>query len=460
MPYVEVRGNSIRVKWWNGEYKLDDEGKPTKAKLYDSASGPEPGVPFADETEAHNYGLDREYEVRHGKNIPRASAQTLMEAYCWLWFEAASLRPNSVDTYKSMLNAVIVPYWRKRPVGAITALEYDVWKKHIEAKYSENYVDQLRGLFRMLMEDAILKYKLRTDSPIIEQRRRGKYTKKQTRRPKLDLPIRAIHQLATNAYHVWGFAGWTYIWTVAFTGMRPPGEMYGLQRAYASPSWPGADRDRKRREEAVKRYDASGLHALRVQHQLYYADGAPVLAGPKYESHRSLVIPPFLHELHSALLASHDKPFVFLSIMGKPLLGTQFERDYWHPIRDGADERAARKGYERFARPKLLPVEEMAGQDIYRLRHWHRELLDEPGADIPTVAKEARMGHELPGVEGVYTMVTMAMEKRIVDYLQEVWEKFLSSGPWLPPFPIRLPDDQRNGAPPQFSDYRVLEERR
>jgi hypothetical protein len=460
MPYVEVRGNSIRVKWWNGQYKLDTDGKPTKKKLYDSASGPEPGVPFQDETEAHNYGLDREYEVRHGKSIPRASAQTLMEEYCWLWFEAASLRPNSVGTYKSMLNAVIVPYWGNRPVGAITALEYDVWKRHIETKYSENYVDQLRGLFRMLMEDAILKYKLRTDSPIIEQRRRGRYTKKQTRRSKLDLSIQAVHQLAVNAFHVWGFAGWTYIWTIAFTGMRPPGEMYGLQRGYASPNWPAVDRDRRRREEAIRRYDASGLHALRVQHQLYYADSKPVLAGPKYESYRSLVIPPFLHEMHSALLASHDKPFVFLSIMGKPLLGTQFHRDYWHPIRDGADERTARKGYERFARPKLPAVEEMAGQDIYRLRHWHRELLDEPGADIATVAKEARMGHELPGVEGVYTMVTIAMEKRIVEYLQEVWEKFLSSGPWLPSFPIRLPDDQRKGAPPQFSDYGVLEESR
>ena len=460
MPYVEARGNSIRVKWWSGEYKLDPEGRPTKTKKYDSASGPEPGVPFQDEQEAYNYGLDREYEVRHGKNIPRASAQTLMETYCWLWFKAASLRTNSVDTYKSILNAVIVPYWGKRPVASITALEYDIWKNHIEARYSENYVDQLRGVFRMLMEDAILKYKLRTDSPIIEQRRRGKYTKKQTRRAKRDLPIHAIHQLATNASHVWGFTGWTYIWTIAFTGMRPPGEMYGLQRGYASPNWPAADPDAKRREEARKRYADHGLHALRVQHQLYYADGQPTLAGPKYESYRSLVIPQFLHEMTSALLSSHNTPFVYLSIMGKPLLGTQFERDYWHPIRDGADERKVRKGYERFARPKLQPVEEMASQDLYRLRHWHRELLDEPGADIARVAKEARMGHELPGVEGVYSMVTIAMEKRIVEYLQEVWEKFLSSGPWLPPFPISLPDDQGNGAPPQFSDYRVMEERR
>lgn len=100
----------------------------------------------------------------------------------------------------------------------------------------------------------------------------------------------------------------------------------------------------------------------------------------------------------------------------------------------------------------------MAGQDLYRLRHWARDLLDEPGAGIPRVAREARMGHELPGVEGVYSSVTLAMETRIVEYLQEVWEKFLATGPWLPPFPIGLPDDHPSSASLLFSGYRVLED--
>jgi hypothetical protein len=456
MPYVERRGNSIRVKWWGGEYKRGPDGKPTKTKIYESASGPEPGVPFQDEEEAYNYGLDREHDVRHGKHIPRADARTPMEEYCWTWFEAAELRPNSVDTYKSMLNAVIVPDWTGRAVGAITPPEYDRWKNSIESKYSQNYASQLRGLFRMLMQDAVLKYKLRADSPIVEQSRRGRYTKKQTRRKKRHMPIEVVHKLAVNAYHVWGFTGWTYIWTIAFTAMRPPGEMYGLQRGYTSLHWPASDPDDERREEGLDRYRGK-LHALRVQHQLYSVARVPTLAGPKYESYRTLVIPPFLHEMHAALLASHDKPFVFLSHMGKSLQSAHFQRDYWHPIRDGAPERKPRKGYERFVRPKLPAVEEMAGQDIYRLRHWHRELLDEPGADIARVAKEARMGHELPGVEGVYSMVTLAMEERIVEYLQEVWEKFLGTGPWLPPFPIALPDDQRKGASPLFSNYPILD---
>lgn len=455
MPYVEQRGNSIRVKWWGGEYKPGPpgpDGEPTRIKKYESASGPEPGVPFADDAEAYNYGLDREYDVRHGRHIRRVDASTLMETYCWDWFATTDLLPNSSKTYRSMLNAVIVPDWTDRPVGAITPLEYDLWKKDLSSRYSPTYVRDLKALFGMLMEDAVIKYKLRSESPIIEHRRRGRYKKRARRAKTRVMPIEVVHQLATNAYAVWGFTGWTYIWTIAFTGMRPPGEMRGLQRGFASPNWPATDPVQKRREEALERYE--GMHALRVQHQVYYVGGVPTLAGPKYDSYRTLVVAPFLHEMQCALLASHDSPWMFTSLTGRSLLGAQFARDYWRPIRDGSPARDARQGYER---PKLEPVAAMAGEDIYRLRHWSKEILDEPG-DIPRVAIEGRMGHELPGVEGDYSTVTPGMERRIVQYQQEYWEKFVGGGVWLPPFPTRLPDDQRLVPSQQFSGYPVLGE--
>jgi hypothetical protein len=111
----------------------------------------------------------------------------------------------------------------------------------------------------------------------------------------------------------------------------------------------------------------------------------------------------------------------------------------------------------RYARPAIPAVPEMAGQDIYRLRHWHREVLDEPGADIATVAKEARMGHEVAGMEGVYSRVTIGMEERIVEYLQGVWEKHVvAGGLWTPPFPIRLPSEPGGEAAPLFSGLPVV----
>lgn len=453
MPSVEVRGNSVRVKWWSGEYHLDDTGKPTKRKKYESASGPEPGVPFQDEDEAYNFGLDRESDVRNGRHRPKSAEMSMVE-YCDVWFGSLDLRVRTMDKYESILNAVIKPYWRQWTVGQITPVDYDQFKTFVAKKYSELYKRGVLSVFRMLMDDAVIKYRLRDETPVIDQRRRGRYEKKKTRRAKNELPIEAVHQLAVNAYHVWGYAGWVYIWTLAFTGMRPPGEMYGLQRGFTSVHWPEADPDRDRRKEA-ERYE--GMHVLRVQHQMYYVRGQATLAAPKYDSFRSLVIPPFLHSMHEALLASHDKPLLFVSKTGKPMLSVGFTKNYWYPIRDGQDAVVPETGGPRVARPELPAVEEMAGQDIYRLRHWHKALLDEPGADVAEVAKEARMGHEMPGMAGVYSEVTIGMERRVVAYLEEVWEKqVVSAGLWMPPFPIRLPGDLFEGEKSLFSGLPTL----
>jgi len=142
---------------------------------------------------------------------------------------------------------------------------------------------------------------------------------------------------------------------------------------------------------------------------------------------------------------------------GGHLLRTEFTQNYWRPIRDGAAERKPRARYMRHVRPEIPAVAEMAGQDMYRLRHWHRELLDEPGADIATIAKEARMGHETAGMEGIYSRVTIGMEMRIVEYLQGVWEKHVvGQGLWTPPFPTGLPSGSSEGDAPLFSGLPVL----
>lgn len=434
MPYIERRGNSIRVKWFSGEYVPDADGKPTKKKRFESASGPEPGVPFADEEEAYNYGLDREHDIRHGTHIRRADKNTPMRDYCWAWFDSLDLRPKSTVSYRAIINAVIIPFWGDRAVGDVTSFEFEAWKKAVKARYSESYAGQVLMVFGMLMDDAASRHGLRSTSPVVRAGRRGKF-KKKTKEKKRPLEMETVHRLAVNAHAVWGYTGWVYIWTLAFTGMRPPGEMFGLRREFASPHWPEADPEPDRREEALERYCGNNpLHALRVQYQHQWVGGKKALVEPKYDSHRTIVLPPFLHDMHSALLASHDSPWVFPSMKGDALLGTDFEKYYWWPIRDGGPER---KG--RYARPKMPAVEEFAGKRIYLLRHGHKEWLDEGGHSV--VAVETRMGHEVAGVQGLYSNLTPAMERRIAESLQERWETFMSSGGgrWEAPFPTPLP---------------------
>ncbi|MET8826015.1 integrase [Streptomyces sp. NPDC004610] len=430
MPYVEQRGNKFRVRWWAGEYL--DSGK----KKYEGESG------FDTWDEANDYGLDREYEVRHGKHIAKQSGDILMKDYTLpIWLPDQDLRPESVRTYRSMLKAQINKQWGRRRVGDITTPEYLAWKnvlnRKVEAKeLSRTYVDDILMLFGMLMIDAVTRYKYRSDMPVPPAApRRGKYTKK-TVRKKRPLAIGPVYQLAVNAYTVWGFTGWAYIWHSAFQGNRP-GEMYGLQKSYQWPAWPMSEPDRELREEAIERYGK--MPATRTEFQHQWVDGKKTLTSPKYESQRTLVAAPFLTAMHEALAVSNASPWLFPALAGGNLLGAAFDRDYWGPIRDGFDERSARVD---FVRPAIPPVKEFEGLPIYRLRHWMRECLEEEGHSETAI--ETRMGHELAGIRGLYSNLTIKMERDIVESQQARWESFFEAagGLWIPPFPNPLPVDQ------------------
>jgi hypothetical protein len=65
-------------------------------------------------------------------------------------------------------------------------------------------------------------------------------------------------------------------------------------------------------------------------------------------------------------------------------------------------------------RPGLTP---------HGLRHGHQTWLDDLG--IRYVLQSERMGHEVPGMRGVYTHITSRMRAELQDGLQERWEASL-----------------------------------
>ena len=65
-------------------------------------------------------------------------------------------------------------------------------------------------------------------------------------------------------------------------------------------------------------------------------------------------------------------------------------------------------------RPGLTP---------HGLRHGHQTWLDDLG--IRYVLQSERMGHEVPGMRGIYSHVTAAMRSDLKNGLQAVWEKSL-----------------------------------
>lgn len=447
MAYVEWRGNTCRVVWNTG--KKNDNGK----WIYDQQGG------FTDEVEAKNYGLDREAEIRNDAYISRRDGSVTVEEYARTWVETLDVGHLREKAIRSMLRLYVIPRWGHTAVGDITPSTYRAWKKQLKARpnIGDKYGEEILTVFSMLMDDAV-DDELRKASPVPKGRkqRRGRYVKR-IRERKREMRIEDVHQLALNALTFWGLDGYVFVWTMANTGMRPA-ELYALRRVYTHPAWPSADplddpeeRDREERHaEDVERYGPDLMPAIRVQWQHQREGGALKQFPPKYQSRRSLVIPPFLAELLDLLLKSHDDEFVFRSISGGLLANANFTYHYWRPIADGrpasAEFERVRLGMQQTVTSRRplpeIPATPYAGKRLYLLRHGHKEWIDEAGGVHSRIAVETRMGHEVAGVEGLYANVTTAMERRMMDSLQERFLRFVRVVEWETPIgsPSSLPD--------------------
>lgn len=429
MPWTEKRGNKWRVRWETGAVHPD-----TGRKIYDSKSG------FDSDTEAYEYGLDREADVRNDRYISRRDGSVLMKDYCKTWpdiLDVGHLRERNVRSY---IRLYIEPRWGETSVGDIKPSMYKAWEKWLKAQpnIGARYAGEILRVFSMMMDDAVADG-LRQASPVQRQTRRGRYVKK-PREKKRHMAAEDVLQLAQNALVFWGLPGFVFVLTMAFTGMRPA-ELYALRREYCPPSWPASEPDTELRDEALERYaDERPMPAIRVQWQHQRKDGELCLLPPKYESHRTLVVPPFLAELLGLLLQSHEEEWVFPAIKGGPLAKANFSYHYWRPIADGRDARITGKPQWRWL-PAWPAVKAYAGKRLYLLRHGHKEWLDDDGH--PRVAVEGRMGHELPGVEGVYSNVTPSMERAIMESLQARWVGLMRSlgEDFRLPSPTLLPVD-------------------
>jgi len=441
MPYPEQRGNKWRVRWNTGK-KHPETGR----WLYDSQGG------FDSRDDAVAYGLDRESDIRNDRYTSRRDGAILMTEYCRTWqqsLDVGHLRRRNIESY---IRLYIEPRWRDLAVADIKPSAYRAWELWLkdQPNIGDRYRREILLVFSMMMDDAV-DDGLRQASPVPKQRKRGRYTKEKRER-KRPMRMEDVHQLACNALTFWGLPGYVYVLTMACTGLRPA-EAYALRREYCHPLWPASDPrhdpdEEVRYEEDVERYAGDEpMPALRVEWQHQREDGKLKLFPPKYESRRTLVVPPFLAELLEMLLASHESEWVFPSINGGELANANFTYHYWRPIADGREASVPRqKGGGRGGTWRPLPeipaVPGWAGKRQYLTRHGHKEWLDEDGHS--RIAVETRMGHELAGVEGLYANVTPAMEERIMESLQGRWQRFVVTLPegWEPPqSPTQLPVD-------------------
>jgi integrase len=180
--------------------------------------------------------------------------------------------------------------------------------------------------------------------------------------------------------------------TAAYTGMRW-GELTGLARANTHP------------DDGLIRIDpeVGALHEV----------GGKLMLGPQKtaDSARDVHLTPFLIALITHVLDGHDHDQVFAGALGGYLRRSNFNRRTWTPAVNGQPDR------------NIPPV--IAGMHFHDLRHTHKTWLIED--DIPEIVQAKRLGHRLPGIRlpgirGVYSHVTPAMQHRIVQALQTRWD--------------------------------------
>ncbi|WP_372344628.1 tyrosine-type recombinase/integrase [Streptomyces sp. KL116D] len=365
------------------------------------------------------------HELRHGEKIAGADGSMLMTDWVDSWLGSLDLAHLSLRNYRWAINSHIRDFFGKKAVKDVTLIDVRAFRRYLaKALREDNSRRNVMMVLGMVMDDAV-EAGLRKTSPVERKRRRGRYKKKPRERKK-DLPLEVVDRLARNAEIVFGYSGYVFMWTMLFTGMRP-GELFGLTREFCYPTWPGSDLrlnedEADRYDEDMERYGAAGglLPAIRVERQVQYEEGELRFFPPKYESYRTLVIPPFLADMLDKLLASHDSEWVFPGIEGGCLARLAFDREYWRPIADGRPERSGARVQK--ARPEIPEVPAMKGKRLYLVRHGAKAMLDELGQ--PRYVVETRMGHELQGVEGTYSSLTVALERALVVALQKHWETY------------------------------------
>jgi integrase len=409
--HIEWRGGTCRVKWWSGEFL--ENGR----KRYESKGG------FTDEESAYEHGQNKLYEIRHGTHVKNRDSQTLMSDWLDDWLAGMNHRPLTERAYRSAIETHIRPYFKRQraSVGDIDVLAYRAFKKHVYGKLKASSAGNVMMIFGMVLDDAVPR--LIKTSPVERTKRRGKFTKKPKERKK-DMAPEVVEQLARNAETFFGYQGYVFVWTMAMTGMRPA-ELYGLTREYCYPNWPASDPrpdpdEYERYEEDLVRYGDEGerMPAIRVERQVQYEQSELRFFAPKYDSYRTLVVPVFLAEMLKKLLESHDSEWVFPAKQGGCLGVVNFDYVYWRPIADGIEERQGPR--VRSPRAAIPTVPTFKGKRLYLIRHGHKAWLDEDGHS--KFATESRMGHEVPGVEGVYSSVTVPMERAIMKTMQERWD--------------------------------------
>lgn len=397
MARAEKRGSGEFP--WSVKYRIGTDpetGKP----VYKRDSG------FATEKAALDHGKDQEADIRRGTWHDERKGQLTLDQYWHRWVDTYETSDRNMRVREAQYNNHLKPRWGAKPLNEIDALDVAAFEKAKRAQVSRKYANGIMELLRMMMDDAVFAGLIRV-TPVRASSRRG--TKEPVKKREAivtDIPtVMAVCERLTAQEALMTL-------TALFTGMRW-GEVIGVRRSFLD-LHPAADGKL-----------AHGTYTIDEKIGAVHEDrgGRRFFAWPKEHKGRTIELPPFLVEKLLAHLETFpvQRDLLFCDSKGNAFNRSNYNDRRWRPACDGWEGWDAKQG-----RKPLLPAPAVAkGLVMHDLRHTHKTWLADDGCE--PVARDERLGHATPGMDGVYIHVTAAMRRKILDSLQTRWEKYQAS---------------------------------
>jgi integrase len=475
-PFAENRGGRWRARWPGPNGKLD------------GASVDDNGQPFADKAAALQYGYEQMGQIQRGEWADPRKGQITFAEWVNRWWQGVDVDTSTASTYRWEIETLLLPEfenWTLIQFGE-SAPEVAAWQKRlVAAGYSQSTATKARLRLGTILDDAIETLGLRMTNPARLKRGRGRRSAHKNAAPRRDwaTPLEVL-LIAERAAILSGRDDeFTFVICKAFTGMRL-GEAVGLERGKVQPAALLVE---------SQLHELAGKFYRKAPKELSYRNGADGHCGP-------VDLPPFLAKLLSRQAQKmagircrctgvpplcDGGSYMFLRPDRTHPRRTWLYRQIWRPAVDGWYLATQRRSGTRPAMPVLVdasgpwpgvPVQPWpaavpgepyepprSGQRtgrkhiptgtplaswlpirrgflVHGLRHGHRTWLAEDS--LPEVALYNRLGHRMPGIGAVYTHVSPAMRRQLVNALQRRWEQALRERARLDPHsPVPLLDE-------------------
>jgi len=465
VAYAEKRGRGPQP--WRVKYKL-----PSGVETSESG--------FETKAAALAWGRDQEARIREGRwTDPDAGKITVSE---WIdrWLVMQDVGISTVETREYLIRRFIRPAWGESELGSLSTEDITNWENGIPARTGvcRRTARDARALLCTILGDAAAaKPPLIPYNPAIRPRNRGRRTGRRLDRGPQRVwatPLQALLVAERAALLSGRDEDFTMVVTIAYTGLRW-GEVIGLECEHVQ------------RDEIHVEWQLREIRS--IFHRLPPKDDS--YRSPNWEPCLPVDLPSFLAHLLARQIQAQPRQrcacagqhggsghYVFLGLDGGHCRRSNYARRIFRPACDGryhpgtglparlviADASAwpgvpvatwpsVQPGTAPYTSPRgrgiqaipedtplacWLPVK--LGLTPHGLRHSHKTWMAEAG--IPEILAEQRLGHEVPGMRGLYAHASDRMRDDLKRALQVRWEESLRARASIHPHsPVPLLDE-------------------